>query len=90
LDTIQIHLKSYFSMGLPEELRSRERPGQPLTITLDAGTTIDGLLARYPSLGLGGPEFDLILVFVNGTLRSVDHRLENNDELAFHIPPTGG
>jgi len=77
-------------MGLPQALREIERPGQPLTLTVAADTTVADLLAAYPSLGLGGPEFDLILVFVNGQLTSVDHRLSDGDELAFHIPPTGG
>jgi molybdopterin converting factor small subunit len=58
--------------------------GEAFAVDLPAGATVRELV-----VGLGLPEGEVKLVFVNGLVRDMSHGLADGDELGI-FPPVGG
>jgi len=65
--------------------------GKGNAIEIEAGTTVEGLLKNFSSLGPVKAFDDIMIhVFVNGTVRGFDYVLQPEDIVDIHIPVSGG
>ncbi|MBW2084215.1 MAG: MoaD/ThiS family protein [Deltaproteobacteria bacterium] len=88
---MKITLRSSFAVGLTK--LSLTQPGGlgSAQITLKAGSTVQDLLHKLPSLGPPEQWDDIMIhVFVNGELKGYDYPLRNGDVVDLHIPVSGG
>ncbi|MEW6265831.1 MAG: MoaD/ThiS family protein [Thermodesulfobacteriota bacterium] len=87
----RVKIRSYFSLGLTETLRSCMDKDQALIIEIEPGAKVADLIERLSLLGPTVTADDVAMfVFVNGEPRTLDHPLEPGDVLDIHVPAMGG
>ncbi len=85
---VTVKLFATLARHIPETVRVKEKPqlasGRPFTVDLPDGSFLEDLMKH-----LGLPEEEFKVAFVNGRARSLDHRLNEGDEVGI-FPPIGG
>jgi molybdopterin converting factor small subunit len=87
---IKIKIKSFFAVGLPDEILSQFMNGSSPVVEVEPGTSIAGLLRKMPWLGLDGTSDSMLVVFVNDSWQPIDYMLQEGDEIDIHTPVSGG
>jgi molybdopterin converting factor small subunit len=87
---IRIRIKSFFAVGLPDEILSQFMNNHSLVVEVEPRTSIAGLLRKMPWLGLDGSSDSMLVVFVNDKWQPIDYVLQEGDVIDIHTPVSGG
>ena len=87
---ISVKIKSFFAVSLPDDLRSQFIRDNFLTVEVDPGTNVEGLLKKLPWLGLGESFQGMVIAYINGQLETVNYVLQPGDVVDLHVPSAGG
>lgn len=88
---IKVRINSSYAIGQAPDIASQFHDNDNITMELEPGTRVEGMLLKTPSIG--GPEHwdDIMLhVFVNQEIAGFDQVLKDNDVIDLHIPVSGG
>ena len=87
---IRVKIKSFFAVSLPDDLRSQFIRDNFLSVEVEPGTNVEGLLKKLPWLGLGESFQGMVIAYINGQLETVNYVLQPGDVVDLHVPTAGG